>query len=57
MISTDWAIDIATAQYNLRSETPNSGHIDPVILRVINQQQTEAAVRECIDKADQRDKP
>lgn len=50
MICIDWAVDMAEARKILGPDIPVSGNIDPTIL-FGSQQQIEAAVRECIDKA------
>ena len=50
MICVDWAVDMAEARKILGPDIPISGNIDPTIL-FGSQQQIEAAVRECIDKA------
>jgi uroporphyrinogen decarboxylase len=50
MICLDWAVDLAEARKILGPDIPVSGNIDPTIL-FGSQQQIEAAVRDCIDKA------
>lgn len=50
MICIDWAVDMAEARKILGDDIPVSGNIDPSVL-FGSQQQVEAAVRECIDKA------
>jgi len=50
MIGIDWSVDMAEARKILGEDIPISGNIDPTIL-FGSQDQIEAAVRDCIDKA------